>query len=684
MCGIAGLVDRSGRRPLPSGVLQRMADALAHRGPDDEGYMERDGLGMVNRRLSIVGLSDGRQPIANEDGSVIAVFNGELFDYPEVKHSLETKGHRFRTHCDAELIPHLWEEYQDGMFERLRGQFALALYDAPRRRLILARDRFGIIPLYWSRQRDCDGEWLLFASEIRGLLASQMVRPRPDLRGIDQVFHFFAVPGPATCFEDVRALQPGHYLSLDLEDIEGKPVREQAYWQMQFPQHGDEENTGNAQRTLDAFERVLLTAVEHRLRADVPVVCYLSGGVDSSVVTAMAARIRGEPTPTFTVQVNSRHFDESRKAAIVARHIGSRPFVVPVSRDDVVATYPELIRAAEAPVIDTASAATLMLAREVHRQGFKVALAGEGSDEWLAGYSWFKVHRLINVADALPGISLSRHVRRLLCSIVGVSSQGTDAILLPETVLGHHSAFHDVYGLMTAAKFAFFNDETLSLLKDHNPYLELNPNLERMRGWHPLNQSAYWASRIHLPGHLLSLKGDRPAMNSSVETRYPFLDENVFAFLAGLHPRWKLRGFRDKYILRVVGERYVPREIAWGRKVMFRAPLDSFFAGREAALPSFVNELLSDESLKKTGWFRPDQVQLWRKRMHDGRTIGFAQRTMIHLGMVGVLATQLWYHTFIESLADLPSGWQKPRCKSPASRPGDGAGSLSALATSLP
>src|SRR6266511_4357997 len=206
MCGIAGLVDRSGRRPLPSGVLQRMADALAHRGPDDEGYMERDDLGMVNRRLSIVGLSDGRQPIANEYGSVIAVFNGELFDYPEVKHSLETKGHRFRTHCDAELIPHLWEEYQDGMFERLRGQFALALYDAPRRRLILARDRFGIIPLYWSRQRDCDGGWRLFTSEIRGLLASQMVRPRPDLRGIDQVFHFFAVPGPATCFEDVRAL----------------------------------------------------------------------------------------------------------------------------------------------------------------------------------------------------------------------------------------------------------------------------------------------------------------------------------------------------------------------------------------------------------------------------------------------------------------------------------------------
>jgi asparagine synthase (glutamine-hydrolysing) len=681
MCGIAGLADLSGTRPLPAGVLDRMADALFHRGPDDEGGFESDGVGLVNRRLSIVGLADGRQPIASEDGHVVAVFNGELFDYPEAKHLLETKGHRFKTHCDAELIPHFWEEYREGMFERLRGQFALALYDRRQRCLVLAKDRFGILPLYWSRQRDGDGEWLVFSSEIKGLLASGLVRPAPDVRGIDQVFHFFAVPGPATCFEGVRTLQPAHYLRIELAGAHANAFCERPFWQMNFPEHGHENEVGDRARTVDAFERVLLGAVDHRLRADVPVVCYLSGGVDSSVVTAMAARIRGEPTPTFTVQVDSRGFDESSKAAVVSRHLGATPVVVPVGRDDVVAAYPELIRAAEAPVIDTASAATLRLAREVHRHGFKVALAGEGADEWLAGYPWHKVHRLISLADAFPGIRLSQSVRRLLCKIVGVSAAGTDAILSPETVLGHHSAFHDVYGLMTAARFTFFNDDTLSLLRNHNPYLELTPDLERLRTWHSLNQSAYWAARIHLPGHLLSLKGDRPAMNSSVETRYPFLDEKVFDFLASVHPRWKMRGLGDKYLLRLVAERYLPREIAWRRKMMFRAPLDSFFAAPDAAHPPFVNQLLSAESLKKTSWFRHDRVQFWRKRMRDGPSISRAQRTMIHLGMVGVFATQLWYHTFIESLADLPAGWQRPRTVERESGRLDREGYRSALTT---
>jgi asparagine synthase (glutamine-hydrolysing) len=454
----------------------------------------------------------------------------------------------------------------------------------------------------------------------------------------------------------VQTLQPAHYLRIPLGAGQGEPLLERAFWRMSVPARGDEPETA---RPVDAFERVLLGAVEQRLRADVPVVCYLSGGIDSSLVTAMAARLRGEAAPTFTIRINSRGFDESDKAVMVGQHVGSNPVVIPVSQADVVATYPELIRAAEAPVIDTAAAATIHLAREVHRRGFKVALAGEGSDEWLAGYPWHKVHRLFDLANAIPGIRASRHIRRLACRIVGVSAAGTDAILSPETLFGHHSSFHDVYGLMVAAKFTFFSDETLASLRDHNPYLELRPDLERLRTWHPLNQSAYWASRIHLPGHLLSLKGDRPGMHSSIETRYPFLDETVFDFLAALPPRWKMRGFRDKYILRCVGERYLPRQLAWRRKVMFRAPLDSFVAASDSGLPSFVDQLLSSESLQKTSWFRQDRVHMWRTRIRDGRSISPTQRTMVHLGMVGVLASQLWYHTFIEPIADLPSGWRR-------------------------
>lgn len=680
MCGIAGFVRLSGSGLMPPGTLRRMADALTHRGPDDDGYLEQESIGLASRRLSIIGLTDGRQPLSNEDRTVHAIFNGELFDYREVKRELEGRGHRFATHCDTELLPHLWEEHQEHMLERLRGQFAFALYDERRHRLILARDRFGIIPLYWSRRTAAGGEWLLFASEVRGLLASGLVAARPDLRGIDQVFHFFAVPGPATCFDGVQMLQPGRYLDIDLRGAGRDAVRERVYWEMDCPPQGSESDPGDVRAAADSLERVLLDAVELRLRADVPVVSYLSGGIDSSLIAAMAARIRGKPTPTFTVGVRDRGFDETDQAAIVARHIGASPFVVPVTAADVARTYPDLIRATEAPVIDTAAAATLLLAREVHRHGYKVALAGEGSDEWLGGYPWHKVHRLIGLADGIPGVSLSGSVRRLLCHAVGSTARGTDAILGSREVLGDHSAFHDVYGLMTASRYLLFEDEAMARLQDHNPYLELKPDLDRMRGWHPLNRAAYWASRIHLPGHLLSLKGDRPAMQSSVETRYPFLDDRVFELLTALHPRWRLRGFRDKYVLRVLGERYLPREIAWRRKVMFRAPLDSFFTSAAGRPPAYVDQLLSPEALRKTGIFRSDRVADWRARLLTAR-VPLRQKTMVQLGMVGVLSTQLWHHTFIEALADLPTGWEPPR-RADAPPRLDPAAPTPALATS--
>src|ERR1043166_722176 len=384
MCGIAGIIDLSGNRPAPADALRRMADAIVHRGPDEDGYLEAPGLGFASRRLSIVGLFDGKQPIANEDGSVWGVYNGELFDYPQQKAALEAKGHVFRTHCDTELIPHLWEEYGEEMLVRLRGQFAIALWDSRQRTIVLARDRFGICPLYWTRQRDHDGEWLLFGSEIKALLASGMVDARPDPRGIDQVFNFFSVPGPATCFVGVEYLQPGHFIRIPLD--QGAEIAPRPYWRIDFPDRGHEDYDASEAQLIDGFDRVLTSAVDRRLRADVPVVSYLSGGIDSSIVVAMAAKIRGEPIPTFTIQIMAPHLDETSQAAVVSRHIGSTPIVVPVGDEEVLATYPELIRATEAPVVDTSCTALLMLAREVHRHGYKVALTGEGSDEWLAGY----------------------------------------------------------------------------------------------------------------------------------------------------------------------------------------------------------------------------------------------------------------------------------------------------------
>ena len=530
-------------------------------------------------RLSIVGLSDGRQPIRNEDGSVAVVFNGELFDYPERRAALEAKGHRFRTHCDTEVIPHTWEDHQEKMFDHLRGQFAVALWDEKRQTVILARDRFGICPLYWTRQ----GDWLLFGSEIKALLASGMVPARPEPRGINHLFTFFSMPGPITCFEGIYSLLPGRFLRIQLGGI-GEPARveEKIYWEMDFPDQGEEDNR-DPDILAREFEDILLDAVSRRLRADVPVVSYLSGGVDSSLVVAMASRVRGSPIPSFTIQNKSPTLDETTEAGIVARHIGTEPIIVPCGADEVLSTYPELIRAAEAPVIDTSCAALLMLAREVHARGYKVALTGEGADEWLAGYPWHKINRALSWLDVI-GLPVSQWVRRAYVKISGAPAFPWANIRRAQDAVGGHNGWLDIYGLVSLSKLRFFSPQLKEQVLDHVPYEDLGLNRDRLKRWHPLNRELYLSGRAHLAGLLLNAKGDRVAMNSSVETRYPFLDEAVFSFLAKISPRCKLRGLRDKFLLRKVADRWLPREISQRRKAMFRAPFDSFHL--DAAPPS--------------------------------------------------------------------------------------------------
>jgi asparagine synthase (glutamine-hydrolysing) len=646
-----------------------MAEALWHRGPDEDGLFYRPHLAMSSRRLSIVGLADGQQPIANEDDTVSVVFNGELFDFRERRAELQSKGHAFKTSCDTELLPHLWEEHGEDMLPRLRGQFAFALFDEKQQRLTLARDRFGICPLYWTRVQDDRGDWFLFASEIKGLLSSGMVRPRPDVRGINQLFTFFAIPGPVTCFEGIQTLLPGHYLTVQFwRGGEPARVEDQAYWSIDFPDRGQEETGGNPERVVDSFNSLLMEAVAKRLRADVPVVSYLSGGVDSSVVVAMAskerARTEERSIPTFTISINDPFLNEAGEAEVVARHVGARMVMVDCGRPEVLRTYPELIRAAEGPVIDTACAALLLLAREVHAQGYKAAVTGEGADEWLAGYPWYKVHKLLNLLDLVPGLRLSPMARRLYLKLVRAPKIPWNLAQRSLQAIGGPNAWFDIYGMFSTAKLRFFSAQMWERLGDHVPYEDLQLDLDRARHWHPLNRSLYVGARVMLPGLLLSAKGDRVAMNSSVETRYPFLDEDVFDFCARLHPRWKLHGFKEKYLLRRVAERWLPKSIAWRRKVMFRAPFDSFDVEEQDG-PAFVKQLLSPESLDRTGYFDPQAVEYWRQEVRHLRDQS-PQRVMIEMGLVGVVATQLWHHTFIDgSLADLPA-WSAARVDQPA------------------
>jgi asparagine synthase (glutamine-hydrolysing) len=644
------MIDLVERRPVNPAILRAMAGALVHRGPDEDGFLERPGLGLASRRLSIVGLTDGRQPIANEDGSIHVVFNGELFDYPEMRQELEGRGHRFHTHTDTELLPHLWEEQGEGMLEKLRGQFALALWDERKQLLVLARDRAGICPLYWARR---DG-WLLFASEIKALLATGMVEAKVDVRGIDDLFTFMSQPGPTTCFVGVQALLPAQQLRVQRGAVgESATVSDNFYWEPHFPDRGSEGRRGaKPAELIDELEALLLSAVKRRLRADVPVAVCLSGGVDSSLVTAMAQRISGKPLAAFSVHVDEPGHNEAGPMAVAARHLGLEPRALRCGRGEMLRGYPDMIRAAEAPVVETTCAAVLLLSRLMHEEGYKVALTGQGADESLAGYIWFKVAKLLSPLDVIPGVR-GRDWAQWAFSRAILPYFPWSWVDRVHRAVGGWNAFLDCFSLTWIARFYFFSRELFATLGDRLPHGELGLNAERMRRWHPLNRGLCYGSRTLLSGMLLSAKGDLASMASSVELRHPFLDEEVNRFCAQA-PLWaKLRRFTDKYLLRKVAERWLPPEVAWRTKTMFLAPNDTFLAGADR--PAWVEQLLSEESLKRTGYFDPEAVRVWRERCPKLGRMTF-RRAAGELGLTGVISTQLWHHTFIDgSLADLPS-----------------------------
>jgi asparagine synthase (glutamine-hydrolysing) len=664
MCGIFGIIDLKGRRSVPLSVLKRAADAMLHRGPDEDGYLQRPGFGFASRRLSIVGLADGQQPVFNEDKSIAAIFNGEIFDHDDWRQRLRGLGHTLTTHCDTELFPHMWEQYEEDMFEKFNGQFAVALFDERKQKFILARDRFGICPLYWTRTTRFGTDWLVFGSEIKTILATGLVEPKPNRNGIDALFNFLAIPGPDSCFEGINILPPGKFLTISRGRIgEDSVIDERTYWQMDFPEMGKETRFADEDKVVDDFERVLYDAVKRRLRADVPVASYLSGGVDSSTVVAMAKDILGAAPATFTVKIRDPKLDETEQAAVISKHLSADPYVVACGSEEIVSNYQRLLVATEAPVTDTSCTALMMLAGKVHEKGFKVALTGEGSDEWLAGYPWYKFDRIIEWLGKASGGALPPRMQRYFHRWLGCDDNAMAYLDRSVASSGGMHAFQRFYDLLGASRFRFYSQGMLSSLEGHDPYLAIDADAGRAAKWHPVNRGVFWAGKIHLPGQLLSLKGDRIAMSQSVEMRYPFLDNNVFDFLSGMDPKWKLKGLTEKYLLRRVAERWLPKSVAWRPKGMFRAPLDGFFLDQR--LP-YVDELLSEESIKKTGYFDPQAVAKWRADYKDLSWWGY-QRQSGELGLVAVLATQLWHHTYIDptlaslpdwrSIAGVPSEW---------------------------
>jgi asparagine synthase (glutamine-hydrolysing) len=651
MCGIAGAFDLEDQRRFPAQRLEAMGVAIQHRGPDECGSLIEDGVALHNRRLSIVDLENGTQPVFNEDKSVVAVFNGEIFNHIELREDLTLRGHTFRTVSDTEVLVHLWEEYGRAMVDHLEGQFALAIYDKKDRSLFLARDPFGICPLFLHRTSD---GWLLFASEVKGLLASELLRADLDPRGVDHTFTFFAMGTRRTMFAGVESLPPGHALVIDGE---GR-TSEFQFFDMEFPDQG-QERTGDLQQLTAEFGEKLQRSVELRLRADVPVVSYLSGGVDSSLVARLAGNVlarRGRKLETFTIQIPDPKLDETALALRTADLLGTHPVTITCGAQEISETYPDLVLSAETPVIDTSSAALHRLAAKVHECGYKVTLTGEGADEAMAGYPWHKYGKLFRILDA---IGLKDRWRQR-------TTGAADRHRLPWRYyqeryrrLGGYHAMSDLYVFCGISGSRVYHDDFLDQV--HRAGLDATADvefpLEKMRNWDPLNRSLYLGYKIMLAGLLMTHKGDRPALAHSVEARFPFLDRDLVRFCNSLSPSLKLKGFtKDKFLLRQFARQLLHPTVANRPKHIFRAAYAGSFLN---PMPTYVKQLLSDESLRKTGIFDIPSIRHFQKVM-SRRHLRIGPHMLGEVGLVGAISTQLWHHQFVSGdLCELPA-WQPP------------------------
>lgn len=637
MCGIAGMLVLSDHDSVARQKLERMIHTLQHRGPDGYGYYQDGPVGLAHARLSIIDLATGDQPIANEDKSIWTVFNGEIFNYVELRAALERAGHVFRTHSDTETIVHAYEEYGDDFVAHLNGQFAIALWDVKRRRLLLIRDRVGIRPLFFQRDQGA----LLFGSEIKAILAVSSRTPRIDIEGLSQTFTFWAAIGQKTCVEGVQALPAGHMLIV--EQGPEKLVKEKLvkYWDWTFPANADRHRL-SFDEAAEALRALLTDAVRLQLRADVPVGAYLSGGLDSAVIASMVREHTNVSLRTFSVGFDDSEFDERPFQQAMVSHLGTQHTSVQCRSEDIGNIFPKLLQHTEAPILRTAPAPLMILSNHVRNSGFKVVLTGEGADEVFAGYDIFKEAQIRRFWARQPK-SAWRHqlIKRLYPYLrhSPVSSGAYSQSFFGQGLEQTNNPFYAHIQRWTTTRrlWNFFSKDVQASLSAINPEQQLQSMLPaEFASWPGLSKDQYIEAQTLLFGYLLSSQGDRVAMANSVEGRVPFLDHRVIEFANRLPPRYKLRGLREKAVLRHAARDLLPKDILHRVKQPYRAPDNqSFFIDGKPL--DYVEALFSSSRLRDAGYFDVNAAGRLYEKCRAGKAIGFAD----NMAFVGMLSTML-------------------------------------------
>lgn len=627
MCGIVGFVGKYSDRSDAS-ILERMNAAIIHRGPDDEGFYVNEGVALGMRRLSIIDLASGQQPIHNADKTKWIVFNGEIYNYQDLRKDLEKRGHRFYTNSDTEAIVHLYDDYGADCLEHLRGMFAFAIWDTSNKSLFLARDRVGKKPILYSHQDNGD---LIFGSEFQALLQHPDISREVDLEAIDSYMSYLCIPAPQTAFKQIRKLEPGHWLRWTNGAIETK-----RYWQPDFSRKIKISEEDAIRETT----RILRESTKLRMISEVPLGAFLSGGVDSSIVVALMAQESSQPVKTFSIGFEEQDFSELKYAKCVAEHVGAQynEFIVRPNALDVI---PTLVEHYGEPFADSSAIPTYYVSKET-RKHVTVALNGDGGDESFAGYERYAAMQIAETYNRMP-----KALRKIFVE--------NPVNLLPTSEL-KRSRFRDAKRFIQAANLpkteryfrwmSTFNRVTKSDLytKDFAASVSSRNASEYMDQWFAkANGSAILDAALltdqmtYLPNDLL-VKVDIASMANSLEARSPFLDHKLIEFAASLPEALKMRRFQTKTLLKKVAARLVPKEVVYRRKMGFGLPIGKWFRGD---MKDFVRSVLLSERSLKRGIVKPEVVErLVNEHINAERDHAFQLWTLLML--------ELWFQRFID------------------------------------
>ncbi|HEV7518310.1 MAG TPA: asparagine synthase (glutamine-hydrolyzing), partial [Thermoanaerobaculia bacterium] len=564
MCGFTGYIDLRAERRVDRDVLERMTEKLDHRGPDSSGFFLEDDVGLGFRRLSIVDLATGDQPIYNEDKSVVVLCNGEIYNFPALRRELEERGHVFATNSDVEVLVHLYEESGCDFLARLNGQFAFALYDRVKKVLFLGRDPFGVVPLYYAT---VDGLFF-FGSEIKALLEHPAVPREVDLTGLDQVLCFPGVVSPRTLFKGIASLNAGHRIV-----VRGGEVQVSEYWDLDYPADGElsyaQPEEHYRERLMELFEQ----SIRYRLQADVPIGLYLSGGLDSSLVAAMVHRLRGEGQHTFSISFTEQNINEARYQRLMVERLRSCHHEILFDWSEIADRLAKVVYHCECPIRESYNTCSMALSEAAKGEGIKVVLGGEGADELFAGYPGYRFDRMgrRRAVSTHPDALRERELRQRLW--------GNPDLFYETDLYAFRKVKAGLYSAPLSGSLCEFDCAGFPLV-----------NPDRLRGRHPLHQRSYLDCKLRLADHLLSDHGDRMVLANAVEGRYPFLDLELVEFLREVPPDLKLQGFNEKYIVKRLAADLVPAEIINREKFGFRAPGTPFLLRQNIG---WIDDMLS-------------------------------------------------------------------------------------------